>query len=295
MLKGSILAGALSGVLASAAMLSGFALLHEGPTPMPRGGAKEVSTEAPKALPSRDLDALRDRLAILEAQLTPVRQGKEALKEGTAAIRQELELQPRTPPVPAAAHASPADFEKVMARLLDPTLPSERGHADGERAELWEHLREAGLLDQAVAAFVQRAKERSKDPDAQVDAGLAFLKKQDAVQGAAQGRWAIKADQAFDAALALDEGHWKARYTKAMAMSHWPSVYGMQGEAIRHLTILAEQQRRLSQQPEFADTYFFLGNLYQQQGEKEKAIKAWQEGYSQFPDNPALKQKAGNP
>ena len=57
-----------------------------------------------------------------------------------------------------------------------------------------------------------------------------------------KSRQANKADQAFDAALAVDEKHWDARFTKATALSFWPPIFGKQAESVRQFEILIDQQ-----------------------------------------------------
>ena len=102
--------------------------------------------------------------------------------------------------------------------------------------------------------------------------------------GPEAGLWAMKADQAFDDILALDEQHWDARFTKAVALSFWPPIFGKQSEAIRQFEVLREQQRHQTPSAGHGQTYLLLGNLYQQMGQTEKALQVWQEGAGIFPD-----------
>ncbi len=99
----------------------------------------------------------------------------------------------------------------------------------------------------------------------------------------------MKADEAFDAALARDDHHWDARFSKAVSPSFWPPLFGKQAEAIEHFETLMGQQEALPQQgPKHAQTYLLLGNLYQQQGNNDKALATWNDGTQLFPDNHEL-------
>ena len=69
-------------------------------------------------------------------------------------------------------------------------------------------------------------------------------------------------------------------------------MFGKQAEAIQHLETLRKQQEvRSSQDKKYAQTYMMLGNLYSQQGKKEKATEAWTKGATLFPNNAGLREK----
>ena len=51
------------------------------------------------------------------------------------------------------------------------------------------------------------------------------------------------------------------------------------------------QQSKVAPDSDHAQTYIFLGNLYQQQGDAEKAMKIWSEGSAAFPESSALAKK----
>ena len=176
------------------------------------------------------------------------------------------------------------DFETAVAELSDPNAMFD------ERQELWEKIRAAGQLDEFVAWFEERATNRPDDPEAQVALAQAYLQKVFEVGNSpAAGIWANKADKAYDQALASDPQHWEARFSKAVSLSHWPKVMGKQAEAINHFQVLVEQQELGGQlEPEYAQTYFLLGNLYQEQGDKEKALAIWEQGLGYFPNDESL-------
>ena len=68
-------------------------------------------------------------------------------------------------------------------------------------------------------------------------------------------------------------------------------MYGKQGEAIRHLEILRQQQEALPPQEQFAQTYVFLGNLYQSQNDIGKASEVWKAEADLFPESRDLQKR----
>ncbi len=187
----------------------------------------------------------------------------------------------------AAADADALDVDEAVARLLDPEL------GDMERELLWKRVRELGLLDDVVAVFEARVRANPNDPQLQVDLGKAYLQKIfEEGSGPLAGVWATRADQAFDAALALDPQDWQARFTKAVSLSFWPPIFGKQTEAISHFETLIAQQQGQASQPQFAQTYLWLGNLYAQSGKPDLAQATWAAGLQAFPDDADLQDKA---
>ena len=106
--------------------------------------------------------------------------------------------------------------------------------------------------------------------------------------------WSAKADKAFDKALEVDDEHWEARFNKAVSLSNWPAFLGKSGEAIRQFEILVAQQEGSGKtRGGFDQTYHFLGNMYQQIGETDKAAAIWARGRELYPDSrPILEQLA---
>lgn len=173
--------------------------------------------------------------------------------------------------------------ETAFQELLSGELSQE------QRLELWDEIREAGLTDELVAAFEARAEREPNDPDVRVDLGQAYLQKVfEAGQGPMAGVWAMKADGAFDAALSLDENHWDARFNKAISLSFWPPALGMQGKAIAQFETLLSKQSGLPKDQKFAQTYLFLGNMYQQLGQGDKALETWKDGLALYPGSEEL-------
>jgi tetratricopeptide (TPR) repeat protein len=178
-----------------------------------------------------------------------------------------------------------AQLAAFMAALKDKQKPRT------DRHDIWKQIVDAGLIDDAVAAVEQMAKENPASADAQADLAHAYFEKLQTVNdGPEKGKWAIMADNTLDKALELDPNHWDARFTKAVGLSFWPPIFGKQGEAINQFEILEKQQEASgATNPDFSQTYVFLGNLYQQQGKADMAVQTWQKGASLFPDDGQLK------
>lgn len=190
----------------------------------------------------------------------------------------------KTPTTPAAK--SPSDW----------ILALKEAKADRTKWDaLWNEIRNAKQLDEVIALLEESVKADPQNTDAKVDLGNGYLQKTFAAGGGPEaGKWAMKADKSFDDALAIDPNHWEARFTKAVSLSFWPAALGKQGEAIKHFEALMGQQEREAPQAHHAQTYMFLGNLYNQTGKGDRAVETWKKGLAAFPDNAELKKQIEN-
>jgi hypothetical protein len=187
-----------------------------------------------------------------------------------------------------SASAAALSLEDAVAQVLA------TGQDELARAELWKTVREAGLLEDVIAELERRAAADPGNAGLQVALGEAYLQPIFAgEQGPMAGVWATKADQAYDRALAIDPGHWHARFNKAVSLSFWPPVLGKQGEAIRQFEVLLEQQQASPLRPEHLQTYLFLGNLYEQTGDAARALEVRRQGLALFPDSAELQRLLG--
>jgi tetratricopeptide (TPR) repeat protein len=241
------------------------------------------------------LEARTEELARLLGQsaLEPTRAPIRSDAELEAAIARFLEKQrdPATSDAPAAApdRAQPKlaarSLAEIMAELTDPDL------TEDQRQKLWKELADAGRLDELLAAFESAAENDPNDADKRFQLGSAYIQKLYTVGDMEKGTWAIKADKAFDAALAIDGQHWEARFSKAVSLSFWPPLFGKQKEAVKQFELLVAQQSSMPVEGHHAQTHLWLGNMYLQSGDKEKASAAWRAGLALFPDNEALKKQ----
>lgn len=157
-----------------------------------------------------------------------------------------------------------------------------------EAMGLWKRLVEEGLDDEVLAHYKALAQANPEDPEAQLALGQAYLGRTQEANGPMAGFYATLADKALNQALAADPEHWEARFTKATALSFWPPNLGKQPEAIREFEHLIAQQSGMAQTPAHAQSHFTLGNLYQQNGQMDKALDVWRNGLTLFPDNAQL-------
>lgn len=262
--------------------------------------ATRPQAAAPEAAANPDGEG---RLARLERENDELRRAVAELRDAQSLLASHVDRTPAQGAVAAAApapapEAAPAStpeagapaltLDAALALLTDP----EASYAD--RTAMWEKVNKAGLLDQVVEAIEGRVERAPNDPGLRVELGNAYLQEVFAASELGKGRWAMKADAAFDAALELDPNHWEARFTKAVALSNWPAFLGKQSAAIAEFETLIQQQNSGPKQPHHWQTYLYLGNMYQASGSNAKALEAWQQGSALFPENSALAQQIAN-
>ncbi|MBK7877418.1 MAG: hypothetical protein IPJ77_17055 [Planctomycetes bacterium] len=276
------------------------------------------STTLDRAEAARPGDAARaadvERLA---TSLRALEEGQQALARELASLKSDAALRSggdvRVPVAEieaAVARALAARGREVAASETSnapAAAPAKRTARDGYAAlaaagfdweaaqKIWKELREAGLVDEVLALFEQNTKDAPNDATAQVELGKAYLQKLFTVPaGPEQGLWAMKADKAFDTALGLDDHNWSARFNKAVSLSNWPAFLGKQGAAAKQFETLLAQQSEGPARPEHAQTYFFLGNLYQSMGKGDDALSTWRKGLELFPENAQLATQVQN-
>jgi tetratricopeptide (TPR) repeat protein len=287
-LLAALVAGALAGALAT--------LLVAPPAAPVEAGAGSEALERAVAQLAERTEQLARQLEDLEAHRAAPAAGRLSLDELDAAVARVLDGRgaaggeglheeplladaQRTGPESARARVEQA-FEQLLAGEL----------TQEQRQALWAELGSEGLSDELVALFEEQVEREPNNPDLRVELGSAYLQKVFEVGGSSPtaGLWAMKADGAFDAALALDDQHWEARFSKAISYSFWPPALGMQNKAIAQFETLVEQQEGQPPSPQFAQTYYFLGNMYQQTGSPEKALATWQQGLALYPGDAQL-------
>lgn len=101
-----------------------------------------------------------------------------------------------------------------------------------------------------------------------------------------------QANALLEEALQIDSTSWEARFTLAMHHYHTPEFLGRAPDAIRHLEILLRQQGD-GTQPQFANTYLYLGDLYRREGREQDAIAIWRRGAALFPQHADLRARLG--
>jgi tetratricopeptide (TPR) repeat protein len=190
---------------------------------------------------------------------------------------------------PASPAANPAGTA-LLAQAIE-TLVSPQS-SFGQRQEALEQLRKSGQLDQAISELERRMADDPRSAECPAALGRAYLQKCGTIQDVReQGILAMKADQVFDAALNLDPNNWDARFTKAVAMSYWPTQMNRGPEVIQHFSTLIGQQEAQAPQPHFVQTYVWMGDAYQKYGHPDYAQQVWERGVALFPENQELRNK----
>jgi tetratricopeptide (TPR) repeat protein len=161
-----------------------------------------------------------------------------------------------------------------------------------KKQEIWHYLAATGQIDAMIAELEQRAVSQPDAPEIPAALGQAYLQKCAVLKDVReQGMFGLKADQVFDSALKLDPHNWDARFWKACAMAHWPPQLNKGQEVMESFTQLMELQEMLPAQPHYAETYLWLGQVYDQYGQVEQARQAWQRGLRWFPESESLRKK----
>jgi tetratricopeptide (TPR) repeat protein len=184
---------------------------------------------------------------------------------------------------PAAGSVEAIAFRAAMDTLVSP-------HSTyAERQAAWKQLQDSGRLADAAAELEQLMANDPKNALYPSALGQAYLKlcatTTDVRQ---QAIWAMTADEDFETALNLDPSNWDARYTKTVAMTYWPASLNKGDEVIQQFNTLIAQQEQQPPQPQFAQTYEWLGKQYQKAGQTDAARQVWQRGAALYPDNPSL-------
>ncbi len=277
---------AVSGATAAAVLL----LSDPAPTPPPAVAPDPAIASALADL-RREQAQLQEEVAALRAapaQPAEVSRGPalEDLVRQAVAIYMEEQAAESGAVEAVAAAFSPEDS---LGRLLDPRL----GHE--ERDAIWKAAQEAGEFEQLIAELQARAAAEPRNAQLQFELGYGYLQPimNGTAPGPKAGEWATKADGAFDAALAIDPANWDARFSKAVSYTFWPPIFGKQKAAIAQFETLVQQQGRMAPRPGFAQTYLFLGNLYEQTGQGDKAKETWNLGLAAFPNDPDLRKRLG--
>jgi tetratricopeptide (TPR) repeat protein len=171
------------------------------------------------------------------------------------------------------------------------TLVSLQSRYDQKEAA-WRQLTEMGQLDQAITELEKRAADHPQSAGYATVLGHTYIKKCVIVRDQReQGVLAMKADQTFNTALSLDPSNWEARFTKAVALSHWPPQMNRGAEAIENFQTLIQQQEALPPQPHFAQPYVWLSDQFEKEGNTDEAIEVWRRGAALFPTNAELRGK----
>ncbi len=190
----------------------------------------------------------------------------------------------RTAESKGTAEVTPGEVDE----LLDSILTREFGD-EGERA-FWTRIGKLGHTDAVLAAMEKLAKRSPHDAKVQQALAETYVAKSYEIgMGPARIALSAKADAAFDSALAVDETLWGARFGKAIELSKLPSMMGKASAAIEQFEILVGQQEQRRSESRFAQSYFYLGNLYQESGKSVKAAAAWRRGLEFFPDDARLR------
>jgi tetratricopeptide (TPR) repeat protein len=262
--------------------------------PVPPSGNDAIALEVANL--EKDLQRLREEMVRPATGSTPVDAGAERTAQATMTDEQfaahMLRYTHRTntdapaDQLAAAAARGPGfDAKRAWEEL--------RGTTFWTKGDAWRRLHKDGQLDAVIAQFEAAAKANPNDVDIQMQLANAYMSnlQLEPSKGPDLG---VKADAQYDKVLALDENHWEARFGKAVSYSFWPAFTGKPKEAIVHFERLVAQQETMPVAEGQAETYLFLGNLLDQNGQSERAKEIWRKGVSRHPSHRELRRRLGN-
>jgi tetratricopeptide (TPR) repeat protein len=108
-----------------------------------------------------------------------------------------------------------------------------------------------------------------------------------------QYRYYSDAMALYEAALALDETLWDARYGLATGYATDTSAASLKIAESHFLKLLQQQESTTATSSRFVLPYTGLGDMYRQQGRDEDARRIWQRGVKHFPRNQHLVERLG--
>jgi tetratricopeptide (TPR) repeat protein len=188
----------------------------------------------------------------------------------------------------ASGKPSPSSVEGIAFTAAIDTMVSPHS-TYAERQAALKQLQDSGRLADAAAELEQRMANDPKNALYPMALGETYLRMcAGSTDVRQQAVWAMTADVDFETALNLDPSNWDARYTKAVAMSYWPANLNKGDEVIQQFNTLITQQEQQTPQPEYAQTYEWLGKQYQKAGQADAAQQIWQRGAALYPNNPSL-------
>jgi len=191
---------------------------------------------------------------------------------------------------PVAASVNPVLDASFISRSVDVLVSPQASYQ--QKTAAWKQLRDAGKLDPVITELEQRTASDPRSAENPAALGQAYLQKCGSLQDVReQGILGMQADKMFDTALGLDSSNWEARFMKAVALSYWPPMLNKGEEVIQHFQTLIQQQEAQTPQPQFADSYAWLGEQYQKAGRADDAKSVWQRGAALFPTDEKLRTK----
>jgi tetratricopeptide (TPR) repeat protein len=204
--------------------------------------------------------------------------------------RAEKAFSNQVPRAPEPASAEGIAFTAAIDTLVSPHSTYTENQA------AWKQLLDSGRLADAAAELARRMADDPKNALYPSALGQAYLKMcATTTDVRAQAIWAMTADTDFETALNLDPSNWDARFTKAVAMSYWPAGLNKGDEVIQQFNMLIAQQEQQAPQPQFAQTYEWLGKQYEKAGQTDQALQVWQRGAALYPDNQSLQDSLAAP
>jgi tetratricopeptide (TPR) repeat protein len=218
-----------------------------------------------------------DRMRMLEERVATLESSAGAAAPGA----KDTELAPRA----ADPKRDAEEFQALQDKVFTGTATPD------EQARFWALLREKPqILADILASLEKAVADAPENVDGRMRLSRAYLAKLFTVpDGPEKGVWAMKAMDQYGKVLERDAEHWEARYSLAMSYSQFPDFLNKRPDAIREFETLKKQQEQRTPEPQYAQTYLQLRQLYLKDGRTDDAKAVLEEGRRRFPDDEELK------
>jgi hypothetical protein len=247
-------------------------------TPAPTAG---TSTEAggtpPPGLRAVGTD---ERVARLERELESARAQIARLSEASGAS-----------PAHGARPRSETEHASLRAQFFSLSQAYRDGSATKEQAaELIRLTKDDAFMARVVADLESHIADNPQDVDARmqlVDVQSARLHSAGSITERTLLAGGVR--QQIDAVLKVDANNWRARYSRAVGISHSQRTPQGRANAAREFEALIELQQTQPGEARFADTYTQLAGVYMADQKKDEARRTLQGGLARHPDSQAIK------
>jgi tetratricopeptide (TPR) repeat protein len=183
----------------------------------------------------------------------------------------------------------PAAGAKRIAELRERIFADKA--TEEEHAEFWALLREQPqILTDLLKAGETDVADHPNDKEAHRRLARLYTAKLMTVpDGPEKGLWSMKGIAQEQAILKIDPDDIGAHVAIGMHYSFWPEQFNKRADAIKEFEAARKIQETRTPEPDFANTYLQLRNLYLKEGKTKEAADVLDEGLRRFPDDAELK------
>jgi tetratricopeptide (TPR) repeat protein len=187
----------------------------------------------------------------------------------------------------AQAPMSADEFRGLLAAVLREEVVGSASAED--QARFWKAARESNLVTTVIGELEGRVANTPDDLAARMQLADAYVAKITTMPGGPeQGVWGTKAEQQWQAVIDRDPDHWEAQFALAYNFTWYPTAMGKAADAVRGFEECLRIQEHSPAEARHVATYRNLGRLYEQQQQRDRAVRVLQQGLARHPGEPGL-------